>query len=97
MRPGKGTRPRTRRRPAHSDASEGFVVNMPDADHADWEPSEVAAEGILWMIGQPPSYTGHNEGMARLRAEHGIMESRAEHPHTQAVGLVTETHLRLPS
>ncbi len=28
MRPGKGTRPRTRRRPAHSDASEGFVVSI---------------------------------------------------------------------
>jgi ribosome biogenesis GTPase len=28
VRPGKGTRPRTRRRPAHSDASEGFVVSI---------------------------------------------------------------------
>ena len=45
-------------------ASEGFVFNMPDADHSDWEPSEVAAEGIVWMIEQPPSYTGHNAGMA---------------------------------
>ena len=74
-------------------ASEGFVANLP-GDHPDWEPSEVAAEGILWMIGQPPSYTGHNDGMARLREEHGIMASRAANPHTQAVGLVTETHLR---
>ena len=47
-------------------ASEGFVFNMPDADHSDWEPSEVAAEGIVWMLEQPPSYTGHNEGMARF-------------------------------
>jgi citronellol/citronellal dehydrogenase len=77
-------------------ASEGFVANLP-GDHPDWEPSEVAAEGILWMIAQPPSYTGRNDGMARLRAEHGIMASRAENPHTQAVGLVTETHLRPPA
>src|SRR4051794_15371104 len=34
-------------------ASEGFVYNLPDGDHSDWEPSEVAAEGIVWMIEQP--------------------------------------------
>ena len=61
-------------------ASEGFVFNLPDADHSDWEPSEVAAEGIVWMLEQPPSYTGHNVGMARLRAEQGIMASRAAAP-----------------
>jgi citronellol/citronellal dehydrogenase len=75
-------------------ASEGFVFNMPDADHSDWEPSEVAAEGIAWMLEQPPSYTGHNAGMARLRAEHGIMASRASRHHRQQSRLVTETHLR---
>jgi citronellol/citronellal dehydrogenase len=75
-------------------ASEGFVFNMPDADHSDWEPSEVAAEGIVWMLEQPATYTGHNAGMARLRAEHGIMPSRASRPHTQQPRLVTETHLR---
>ena len=64
-------------------ASEGFVFNLPDADHSDWEPSEVAAEGIVWMLEQPPSYTGHNVGMARLRAEPGIMASRAQRPHAQ--------------
>jgi citronellol/citronellal dehydrogenase len=58
-------------------ASEGFVFNLPDADTSDWEPSEVAAEGIVWMLEQPPSYTGHNVGMARLRADQGIMASRA--------------------
>ena len=57
----------------------------------------VVLEGILWMIGQPASYTGHNDGMARLRADHGIMASRAANPHTQAVGTVTETHLRPPA
>jgi citronellol/citronellal dehydrogenase len=75
-------------------ASEGFVFNMPDADTSDWEPSEVAAEGIVWMIEQPASYSGHNEGMAALRKRHGIMPTRASRVHTQQGALVTETHLR---
>jgi len=77
-------------------ASEGFVFNLPDIDHSDWEPSEVAAEGIVWMIEQPTSWTGRNEGMAALRAEHGIMASRAARPHVQSPDLVTRTHLRPP-
>jgi citronellol/citronellal dehydrogenase len=75
-------------------ASEGFVFNLPDVDHSDWEPSEVAAEGIVWMLEQPPAYTGQNVGMARLREEHGIMASRAERPHRQQAQIVTDTHLR---
>ena len=75
-------------------ASEGFVFNMPDADHSDWEPSEVAAEGIVWMLEQPPSYTGNNAGMAQLRADHGIMASRSARPYSSRLAMVTETHLR---
>ena len=55
-------------------ASEGFVANTPGHDHSTWEPSEVAAEGIVWMVRQPDGYSGHNESMAALRAEHGIMD-----------------------
>jgi NAD(P)-dependent dehydrogenase (short-subunit alcohol dehydrogenase family) len=61
-------------------ASEGFVANLPDVDHDDWEPTEVPAEGILWMVRQPPGYTGHNVGMVELRAAYGIMPSRAKRP-----------------
>ena len=61
-------------------ASEGFVANLPDVDHGDWEPTEVPAEGIIWMLRQPPTYTGHNVGMVELRAAHGIMRSRASRP-----------------
>ena len=61
-------------------ASEGFVANTPDFDHSDWEPTEVPAEGIVWMLRQPPSYTGQNVGMAALRDEAGIMASRVR-PH----------------
>ena len=75
-------------------ASEGFVFNLPDVDRSDWEPSEVAAEGIVWMLEQPPDYTGHNVGMAALREEQGIMASRAERPHHQQAQIVTDTHLR---
>ncbi|HEU5302548.1 MAG TPA: SDR family NAD(P)-dependent oxidoreductase [Acidimicrobiia bacterium] len=77
-------------------ASEGFLANAPDVDHSDWEPSEVAAEGIVWMLEQPPSYTGRNEGMAALRAEHGIMASRVGRTHHQMPGLVTENPMQLP-
>jgi NAD(P)-dependent dehydrogenase (short-subunit alcohol dehydrogenase family) len=75
-------------------ASEGFVFNMPEADTSDWEPPEVAADGIVWMIEQPVSYTGHNDGMAALRARHGIMASQSQRPFVSQGGLVTETHLR---
>jgi NAD(P)-dependent dehydrogenase (short-subunit alcohol dehydrogenase family) len=62
-------------------ASEGFVFNFPELDHSDWEPSEVPAEGILWMLRQPAEYTGNNAGMAALQSEHGIMASRAARRH----------------
>lgn len=74
-------------------ASEGFVANAPGVDHSTWEPSEVAAEGICWMLRQPAGYTGHNVGMAQLRSEQGIMtnpQARATGP-----GMVTENPMRL--
>lgn len=61
-------------------ASEGFVANLPDADHSSWEPTEVPAEGVVWMLRQPPAYTGHNVSMAQLRADQGIMASRTGSP-----------------
>ncbi len=75
-------------------ASEGFVANAPELDHSSWEPTEVAAEGILWMVEQPDDYTGHNVGMAALRAETGIMGGTQGRP--QAPGFVTENPMRLP-
>ena len=63
-------------------ASEGFVANAPDLDHSTWEPSEVAAEGIVWMLQQPASYTGQLESMYALRQREGIMATRAPVPHT---------------
>ncbi len=61
-------------------ASEGFVANTPTADHSDWEPSEVAAEGILWMLRQPLSYSGQLESMAHLARRESIMASVAARP-----------------
>jgi NAD(P)-dependent dehydrogenase (short-subunit alcohol dehydrogenase family) len=61
-------------------ASEGFVANTPDTDHSTWEPSEVAAEGICWMLRQPASYSGRRESMAGLRRREGIMPSRSPQP-----------------
>jgi citronellol/citronellal dehydrogenase len=65
-------------------ASEGFVANTPGQDRSDWEPSEVAAEGIVWMLRQPPSYSGWRESMYALRQREGIMASRAARPHAGA-------------
>jgi NAD(P)-dependent dehydrogenase (short-subunit alcohol dehydrogenase family) len=63
-------------------ASEGFVANTPGLDRSDWEPCEVAAEGILWVLRQPPTFSGRRLGMHRLRATEGIMRSRAARPFT---------------
>jgi NAD(P)-dependent dehydrogenase (short-subunit alcohol dehydrogenase family) len=57
-------------------ASEGSLANSPDMDHSGWEPSEVAAEGILWMLEQPASYSGRLASMCELREQQGIMPSR---------------------
>ena len=70
-------------------ASEGFIANLPDVDHSTWEPTDVAAEGILWMLRQPPSYTGKNEGMAELREREGIMASKVAQPTRPSPGLDT--------
>jgi citronellol/citronellal dehydrogenase len=65
-------------------ASEGFVANTPGVDHSNWEPSDVAAEGIVWMAGRPPSYSGRRESMFALRQREGIMASRIPSPPTEA-------------
>ena len=59
-------------------ASEGFIANTPGMDRSDWEPSEVAAEGVVWMLRQPPTYSGRRESMYQLRHREGIMPPRAQ-------------------
>jgi NAD(P)-dependent dehydrogenase (short-subunit alcohol dehydrogenase family) len=65
-------------------ASEGFVANTPGVDHSTWEPSEVAAEGIVWMVRQPTAYSGRRESMFALRQREGIMATRSSAPTTEA-------------
>ena len=65
-------------------ASEGFVANTPGADRSAWEPCEVAAEGALWMLRQPATYSGRRESMLGLRQREGIMTSRAAEATTGA-------------
>ena len=81
-------------------ATEGFMANVPDGDHDSWEPPDVAAEGIVWMLRQPMPYTGWRESMYELGQREGIMRSRAKRPTERAIrvtelfnGLYTETHL----
>jgi NAD(P)-dependent dehydrogenase (short-subunit alcohol dehydrogenase family) len=62
-------------------ASEGFVANTEGVDRSGWEPCEVPAEGIVWMIRQPPEYSGRRESMYGLRQREGIMRSRSQKPY----------------
>jgi len=57
-------------------ASEGFVFNAPELDKSDWEPTEVGAEGALWMLERPPEFTGRVLGITDLRRQHGVAQSR---------------------
>ncbi len=61
-------------------ASEGFVANTPGVDRSTWEPCEVAAEGVVWMLQQPTSYSGRRESMLGLRQREGIMATQAPTP-----------------
>jgi citronellol/citronellal dehydrogenase len=61
-------------------ASEGFVANTPGVDRSTWEPCEVAAEGVLWMLRQPDAYSGRRESMLGLRQREGIMATQAAAP-----------------
>lgn len=78
-------------------ASEGFVANTPGVDRSTWEPSEVAAEGIVWMVRQPIGYSGRTESMYALRHRESIMRSRAHRewtgppPLTEPFDGLTET------
>jgi NAD(P)-dependent dehydrogenase (short-subunit alcohol dehydrogenase family) len=65
-------------------ASEGFVANTPGVDHSTWEPSEVAAEGIVWMVRQPTAYSGRRESMFALRQREGIMATHSSAPTIEA-------------
>jgi hypothetical protein len=73
-------------------ASEGFLANTPGMDHSTWEPSEVAAEGIVWMLQQPPDYTGQCESMHALRQREGIMATRAPSPYDGPTPPTTLVH-----
>ena len=57
-------------------------TTLPASTRATGSPARLAAEGILWVLRQPPEYTGRNEGMAALREEHGIMR---EHEPTRRI------------
>ena len=55
---------------------------MPGVDTTEFEPCEVPAAGILWMLRQPLAYTGQRESMYHLRQREGIMASRATRPYS---------------
>ncbi len=57
-------------------ATEGARDVMP-GDISHWPTPETTAEGIMWMLNQPISYTGQLEGMRYLALREGIMASVA--------------------
>jgi citronellol/citronellal dehydrogenase len=59
-------------------ASEGFMSNMPDGSYDDWEPCEVPVEGMMWILDQPPTFTGQLLSLQEMRHEFGIMSTRAK-------------------
>lgn len=70
-------------------ASEGFLANTEGVDRSTWEPCEVPAEGILWMLQQPTSYSGRRESMYALRERENIMRSRSARPYDGAIAYQT--------
>ena len=50
-------------------ASEGYVMNAPEADHSAWVDTATAADGALWMLSQPTGWTGRVVPLLGL-AEH---------------------------
>jgi NAD(P)-dependent dehydrogenase (short-subunit alcohol dehydrogenase family) len=57
-------------------ATQGALDVMP-GDISHWPTPEVAAEGIIWMLSQPVSYSGQLEGMRHLALREGIMPTVA--------------------
>ena len=62
-------------------ASEGMAFRT-SGEAAHWEPCEVAAEGVLWVLAQPTGYSGHLVSMSALRAQEGIMRSEVQDART---------------
>jgi NAD(P)-dependent dehydrogenase (short-subunit alcohol dehydrogenase family) len=58
-------------------ASEGFMSNMPNDSYDDWEPCEVPAEGVMWILHHPPTFTGKLLSLQEMRQEFGIMPTQA--------------------
>jgi NAD(P)-dependent dehydrogenase (short-subunit alcohol dehydrogenase family) len=61
-------------------ASEGAQAHAPDMDLSDWITTDEAAEGLIWMLNQPVTYTGQLESMRQLAIREGIMPSVAAWP-----------------
>jgi NAD(P)-dependent dehydrogenase (short-subunit alcohol dehydrogenase family) len=57
-------------------ATQGALDVMP-GDISHWPSPETAAEGVIWMLSQPVSYSGRLEGMRYLALREGIMPSVA--------------------
>jgi citronellol/citronellal dehydrogenase len=78
-------------------ASEGFMSNAPGQAFDDWEPCEVPAEGVVWILSQPTSFTGQLLSMQEMRHEHGIMPTRTRSPFHPYEGQLTNWSIGVPT
>ena len=47
-------------------ATEGNLMNFPDADHSTWADPAAAADGAVWMLDRPVDWTGRIVSMLEL-------------------------------
>ena len=63
-------------------ASEGYVMNAPDADHSAWADTATAADGAVWMLGRPADWTGRVVPMLALASHVPSIAALGQEPFT---------------
>lgn len=65
-------------------ASEGYVMNAPDADHSQWADVATAADGAIWMLSQLTDWTGRIVPMLALAGHVPSIARLGQGPFTPA-------------
>ena len=63
-------------------ASEGYVMNAPGADHSAWADTATAADGAVWILEQPVSWTGRIVPMLALAEQVPSIARLGQDPFT---------------
>ncbi len=86
IRPGRGSRPRTRRRPAHEDAADAFVTGVDRGRYRCWTGDRVVTAMKARELGRDGVVVGDHVRLA------GDVTGRARHPGPRRPG--TAAHVR---